>query len=428
MQRNGVSGLFSRLPDCKVKEEIQMLKLYNSLGKKMEEFHPVNPDVVNIFTCGPSVYQRAHIGNFRTFLFEDVLIRYLEYSGYKVQRGMNFTDIEDKALKEAHRKKTTLGALTSGIIQTFLAEMQALRMKMPDYLPRASEHVDDAAEIIRQLITKGVAYRFGDNIYFDPLKFSGFGKIYGLDMTTWPLKKIRFHRDTYPGLRWNRGDFILWHGCRVDDRVCWDSEIGSGWPAWNIQDPSMVSRYFDEPLSIYCGGIDNLIRHHDYSAAILESVRPYPMSRFWLHCRHLFVNGKKMSKSTGNIVYIDTLLKNGYTREEIRFFLIYGHYGHQMNYRDEAMEKSSSRLRTVRERIGEISGKAGAEAEPEETRSLRIKTVFTEHMDNDLDVKKAFDGIASILDGISPDRLQAAEAAAVMAAIREIDHVLQVLI
>jgi cysteinyl-tRNA synthetase len=405
-----------------------MLRLYNSLGKKMEEFHPVNRSVVNIFTCGPSVYQRAHMGNFRTFLFEDVLVRYLEYTGYRVQRGMNFTDIEDKALKEAHRKKTSLRGLTSKNIETFLGEMQALRMKIPDYLPRASEHVDEAVRIIGQLIEQGVAYRHESNIYFDPLKFPGFGKIYGLDMTTWPAKKVRFHRDTYTGLRWNRGDFILWHGCRADDRVCWETDIGSGWPAWNIQDPSMVSRYFDESLSIYCGGIDNLIRHHDYSAAILESIRPYPMSRFWLHCRHLFVNGKKMSKSTGNIIYLDTLLKQGYSEEEIRFFLIYGHYGKQMNYREEAMAKSASRLRAVRDRIGEINGKAGAPADPEERWTLRINTVFAEHMDNDLDVKKAFDGIASILGNLSPHRLRAPEASSVMAAIRKIDGVLQVLL
>jgi cysteinyl-tRNA synthetase len=405
-----------------------MLNLYNSLGKKMEKFHPVNPDVVNVFTCGPSVYQRTHIGNFRTFLFEDILIRYLEFSGYKVQRGMNFTDIEDKALKEAHRKKTSLRALTSENIETFLGEMQTLRMKIPDYLPRASEHVGDAVRIIGQLMKQGVAYQYGNNIYFDPLKFPGFGKIYGLDMTQWPSKKIRFHRDTYSGLRWNRGDFILWHGCRADDRVCWDSEVGSGWPAWNIQDPSMVSRYFAEPLSIYCGGIDNLIRHHDYSAAILESIRPYPMSRFWLHCRHLFVNGKKMSKGTSEVIYVDNLLQQGYAKEEIRFFLIYDHYGKRMNYRDEAMAKSASCLRTIRDRIGEISKKAGVETEPEEIRSRRIETAFMEHMDNDLDVKRAFDGIASILDGISPDCLRAEEAAAIMATIRKIDCVLQVLI
>lgn len=404
-----------------------MLKLFNSLGKRIEELHPVNSDIVNIFTCGPSVYQRAHIGNYRTFLFEDVLVRYLEYSGYKVRRGMNFTDIEDKALIEAHKRKMRLVDLTSKNIETFLSEMKALKMKVPDYLPKASEHVDEAIRIIERLIEQGVAYRYGGNIYFDPLKFPGFGKIYGLDMKKWPSKKIRFHRDTYTGLRWNRGDFILWHGCQTDDRVCWDSAIGSGWPAWNIQDPSMVSHYFNEPLSIYCGGIDNLIRHHDYSVAILESVRPYPMSKFWLHCHHLYVNGKKMSKSTGNTLYTDTLLERGYRMDEIRFFLIYGHYRERINYSDPLMNKRANRLRAIKEHIKKIGEKAGGEADPEEKKSLQIKSTFIEHMDNDLNVKKAIDGIANILLRTSPDKLQVFEAAAIMEVVGKIESVLQVL-
>jgi cysteinyl-tRNA synthetase len=404
-----------------------MLKLFNSLGKRIEELHPVNSDIVNIFTCGPSVYQRAHIGNYRTFLFEDVLVRYLEYSGYQVRRGMNFTDIEDKALVEAHKRKMRLVDLTSKNIETFLSEMKALKMKVPDYLPKASEHVDEAIRIIERLIEQGVAYRYGGNIYFDPLKFPGFGKIYGLDMKKWPSKKIRFHRDTYTGLRWNRGDFILWHGCQTDDRVCWDSPIGSGWPAWNIQDPSMVSHYFNEPLSIYCGGIDNLIRHHDYSVAILESVRPYPMSKFWLHCHHLYVNGKKMSKSTGNILYTDTLLERGYRMDEIRFFLIYGHYRERINYSDPLMNKRANRLRAIKEHIKKIGEKAGGEADPKEKKSLQIKSIFIEHMDNDLNVKTAIDGIGDILSRISPDKLQGSEAAAIMEVVRKIENVLQVL-
>ncbi len=140
-----------------------------------------------------------------------------------------------------------------------------------------------------------------------PLKFPGFGKLFGLDMSKWPKKKVRFHKDTYPGVQWNLGDFILWHGYKDGEKAYWDTGIGRGRPSWNIQDPAMVSRYFDETLSVYCGGIDNLYRHHDYTLAILESIRPYPMARFWLHCHHLLVNGRKMSKSRGNIYYTDML-------------------------------------------------------------------------------------------------------------------------
>ena len=160
-----------------------MLKLFNSLGKRLETFHPVNRDTVYIFTCGPSVYQRAHMGNFRTFLFEDVLVRYLKYSGYHVRRGMNFTDIEDKAVVKAEKRHKTVRRLTEVNIKSFLNEASLLKMKRPDYRPRASRAVDEAVCIIRQLIDRKTAYWHKGDVYFDPLKFPGFGKIYGLDMT-----------------------------------------------------------------------------------------------------------------------------------------------------------------------------------------------------------------------------------------------------
>ncbi len=257
-----------------------MLRLFNTFGRKITPFHPVRKNLVTIFTCGPSVYQRAHIGNFRTFLFEDVLVRYLEYSGYQVRRGLNLTDIEDKAVLEAEKKHTSVKQLADNNIREFLGEVELLRMKVPYYLPRASESVGEAVEIIERLLERKTAYWHKGNVYFDPLKFPGFGKLYGLDMSRWPKKKVRFHKDTYPGTQWNLGDFILWHGDKKGEKAYWDTRIGRGRPSWNIQDPSMISRYFDETLSIYCGGIDNLYRHHDYTLAILESIRPYPMAKF----------------------------------------------------------------------------------------------------------------------------------------------------
>ncbi len=221
-------------------------------------------------------------------------------------------------------------------------------MKIPDYLPKASDAIDQAVEIINRLLDLKVAYWNRGNVYFEPLKFSGFGEIYGLDMTRWPSKKRRFHRDTYPGMRWNLGDFILWHGYKKADTVYWDTSIGKGRPSWNIQDPSMIFKHFNETLSIYCGGYDNLFRHHDYTRAILESVWPYPMARYWLHCQHLYVNGQKMSKSKGNMYYIDTLLEQGYEIQEIRFFLIYCHYRQQLNYSDENMRSVVEKLKKFR--------------------------------------------------------------------------------
>ncbi len=404
-----------------------MLKLFNSLGKKMEAFEPVNAKVVTIFTCGPSIYQRAHIGNFRTFLFEDVLVRYLKYSGFGVERGMNFTDIEDKAISEARKSGITVKELTDENIDGFLREMHLLRILIPDHLPRASDHVAEAAEMIERLLELGIAYRHGGNIYFDPLKFPGFGKLYGLDMRRWPAKNRRFHRDTYPGTQWNLGDFILWHRYREGDPLSWETRIGRGRPSWNIQDPGMVGRYFQETLSIYCGGIDNLYRHHDYSIAIIESVRPYPMARFWLHGHHLFVGGKKMSKSRGNMLYTDNLLSQGYDAAEIRFFLIDGHYREKLFYTERAMKSAADKLRRFRKRVREISETAGR-AEPQvDKRAGRIRETFRNRMDMDLEVHGAFDDISGELEAAGSGDLTPGAAASVIAALREIDGVLRVI-
>jgi cysteinyl-tRNA synthetase len=404
-----------------------VLNLFNSLGKRMEKFVPANPSVTNIFTCGPSVYQRSHIGNYRTFLFEDTLVRYLEYCGFRVTRGMNFTDIEDKALVEARKRGTTLRRLTTGNIGIFTKEMKQLRMKTPDYLPRASENVESAVEIIEGLLRKGAAYRHGTNVYFDPLRFPRFGSLYGLDMSRWPKRKSGSTQDTYPGMRWNRGDFIVWHGCRADDRVCWDTSLGSGWPAWSIQDPSMIAPLFDEPLSIYCGGIDNLVRHHDYSLAILESIRPYPMAKYWLHCHHLHVDGKKMSKSLGNIVYVETLTKKGFTAQEIRFFLINGHYRRKMNYREDRFRVSAEKLRMLRDRVRGIAKKARGISQAGSETAGRLEALFRSGMDDDLHVGRAIGDLSGLLAEKDRVGMTRGEASALLAFLQRIDCVLQVL-
>jgi cysteinyl-tRNA synthetase len=409
-----------------------MLKLFNTFGKKIETFKPVNPALVSIFTCGPSVYQRPHIGNMRTFLFEDILVRYLEYLGYNVKRGMNLTDVEDKAMSEAKKEHLSVQKLTDRNIKMFLGEMKLLKVKVPDLLPRASDHVAQAVRIILDLVERGMAYWYRGNIYFDPLKFQGFGKLFGLDMSRWPKSKKRFHKDTYPGIQWNLGDFILWFGYKDGDEVSWDTKIGKGRPSWNIQDPSMIVDYFNETLSIYCGGIDNLYRHHDYTLAILESIRPYPMARYWLHGHHLLVNGHKMSKSKGNIVYVDTLLSQGFSIQEIRFLLIYGHYRNEMNFSATGMEAAAARLRELKGLAGVIRKHAarkhtGSSAPVEGRPAVMLKKTFVDNMDNDLDVKGAVDGLYRIIAELNPDELKPAEAAGIIHTLTEIDSVLKVI-
>lgn len=407
------------------------MKMFNTVGRRMEDFRPVNPREVAIFTCGPSVYQRAHIGNFRTFLFEDTVVRYLEYAGYNVKRGMNYTDVEDKAVQEAYRRRVSVPELTSVNIRQFQDEMRLLGMKMPDYFPRASENIDNAVEIIEILLAKGIAYRHKRNIYFDPLKFPGFGKLYGLDMSKWPKRKKRFHLDTYPGMRWNLGDFILWHGCGPAERACWPSRFGPGRPSWNVQDPSMILPYFHETLSIYMGGIDNLIRHHDYIIAVLESVRPYPVARYWLHCRHLNVDGKKMSKSLGNILYASDILGKGFSPRDLRFFLIYGHYRETVDFTWEKMAGAASALGEARRLVKEVAARSapggGAQGLKEGEIAHELKTAFEAGMENDFNSGIAFQGVMEVLEKAARRELSGSEAENLAGVLREIDSVLGVL-
>jgi cysteinyl-tRNA synthetase len=403
-----------------------MLRIFNTLGKKLEIFRPVDHKSAQVFTCGPSVYQRSHIGNFRTFLFEDILIRYLEYSGFSVKRGMNFTDIEDKAFEEAQKRKMSVKELTEENIKNFIQEMQLLKMKVPDYLPRASEAVDEAVEIIRELLSHKIAYWYRGNIYFDPLKYSRFGELYGLDMTRWPEKKRRYHKDTYPGMRWNLGDFILWHGSK-EGELYWDTPIGRGRPSWNIQDSSVILKHYHKTLSVYCGGIDNLFRHHDYTRAIIESVRPYPMARFWLHGHHLIVEGQKMSKSKGNIHYVEDLIRDGYTADEVRFFLIYGHYRRDLNYTKKKMESAAEKLRNLKRKAKAIGRRADPTSKVNRKISKRVKDGFTREMDDDLNVERAFDKLCESIEEIKVETLKPATASGLIKGLREVDEVLRVI-
>jgi cysteinyl-tRNA synthetase len=399
-----------------------MLRLFNTLGGKLQTFRPVKEDRVTVFTCGPSVYLRSHIGNFRTFLFEDVLVAYLRLLGHNVLRGMNITDVEDKSIEEAKRRGVTLKELTDRHINEFTRDMGLLNMETPQHLPRAGDYVQEAADIIDMLLKTGAAYRYKNNIYFDPSKYKGFGKLFGLDMKRWPRKKVRFHKDTYPGVRWNLGDFILWHGEKGGDEYVWETKIGRGRPSWNVEDASMVASLFKETLSIYCGGADNLYRHHDYTLAILESVRPYPMARYWLHSENLLVDGRKMSKSKGNIIYTDTLLRRGISARKIRFFLIYSQYRQTLDFSLSAMAETSKVLKELirlRKKIEGTASRHPARGRP----SKELLEIFRSAMDNDLDVKGAVDRVRGfLLKENNPAR-----AHGILAALKEIDKVLKVL-
>ena len=374
-----------------------MLNIYNSLTMKIEPFQPLDDAQVRMYTCGPSTYQPAHIGNYRTFLFEDIFQRYLEYLGYKVKRLMTLTDVEDKAIAQAKKENLSVEELTRKNEAIFFKDFEVLKIKKPDYPVRASNAVDQAVYLISKLLEKGTAYysiyEGAKNVYFDPLKFKGFGKLAHLKMSEWPQKKRRFHLDTYPGTPWNRGDFVLWHGCEPVD-VCYQTSIGIGRPAWNIQDAAIVTKHLGFMIDVGCGGIDNMVRHHDYTLAIAEEVSGKQFSRYWLHGGHLFVDGKKMSKSKGNVYYPKDILAKGFSVRQLRFFLIYRHYRQKLNFTFEKFTQTIRKLDSFRSMIADFEKvKPLSHLEKPEMIADKITNVFEEYMNNDLDVKFAFDNV-----------------------------------
>jgi cysteinyl-tRNA synthetase len=376
-----------------------MLKLYNTMARKEEVFKPRGGDrEVKIFTCGPSIYRRPHIGNYRTFLYEDILVRYLEFIGYEVDRVINFTDVEDKMITEAESRKKRVEEITETVSRHFHEETELLKIKRPSTIARSSTSVQEAAKLIKELIDRGFAYWYRGDVFFDPAKVEGFGKLFRLDMSRWPKKKVRFRKDTYTGNRWNLGDFILWHGAKDGDTVVWDTVLGKGRPSWNVQDPAMIVKHLGPVVDINCGGIDNIYRHHDYNIAIMESLSGREYSKFYLHGEHLLVDGKPMSKSRGNILYPEDVIKADVEARHLRFFLIYTYYRKKLNYNRKNFRRTRDLLNGFRSTVKSLL-ETDSDQENSRVNDLvsQIIPAFKESMDNDLRVGQAFDRIFAIL-------------------------------
>jgi cysteinyl-tRNA synthetase len=418
-----------------MKETHPMLELYNTMSRKKEVFRPIDDQTVKMFTCGPSIYGRTHVGNYRTFLWEDVLQRYFEYQGYRVDRVLNFTDVEDKAIAEAEKEGTDIQELTGRMADRFFQDAVLLGIKLPETIPRSSTSVDQAVKLIETLMDKKYAYRHGKDIFFDPLKFEGFGKLFRLDMTRWPREKKRFRKDTYPGRRWNLGDFILWHGFREGEKVFWDTGIGRGRPSWNIQDPAMITEHLGFSIDISCGGIDNLYRHHDYNLAVIEAASGREFARYWVHMEHLLVDGKKMSKSMGNIVYPDDLLDKGYNGRHIRFYLLYGQHGKTINLTEGNLQRASRKLDLFMGMAAKLTAARSSSDEPvasdtgAEEFIKRVTGDFEKCMNDDLDVKAAFDALHEILSRLvalkEAGKLSREDSRRVEQNLRKVDEVLK---
>jgi len=365
------------------------LKFHNSLGNKLEEFKPIKGNEVGLYTCGPTVYNYAHIGNFRAYAWEDLLRRYLEFKGYKVKQVMNYTDIDDKTIKGSIQEKISLHEYTSKYIKAFLEDIKSMNIQPATIYCPATQHIKEMVALIQKLLDKGIAYKGEDGcIYYSIKKFKEYGKLSGID--TQKLKEgARIKQDEYE--KEGVGDFALWKAWDENDGpVYWDTTLGKGRPGWHIECSAMSLKYLGETFDIHTGGIDNKFPHHENEIAQSEAVTGKKFVNYWLHCAHLMVDGEKMSKSKGNFYTPRELVEKGYSTNAIRYTLINSQYRQPLNFTLESLKDSEKALKGIQntiERLQDISSEK--ENDSVEIFVEEALNGFTNAMDNDLNFPEA---------------------------------------
>ncbi len=365
------------------------LRFFNTYSRQLEEFRPFAADgkTVKMYTCGPTVYSYAHIGNFRAYLFEDLLQRHLELRGFKVERVMNITDVDDKTIRGCREAGVSLNEFTEPFTRAFFEDLDALRIKRADTYPRATEerYVATMISMIETLIARGLAYQAEDkSVYFRIKNFPEYGKLahFNLDelQSTGRVKNDEYEKESV-------GDFALWKAWdEADGAVRWDSPWGPGRPGWHIECSAMSTQLLGEQLDIHCGGVDNIFPHHEAEIAQTEGVTGKQFVRYWLHCAHLQVDAQKMSKSLGNFHTLRDVLAKGYTGREARFALMRVHYRAPLNFTWEGMDESRQALGRIDDWLARLRETAtGAEA----SGATPAGTQFEEAFDDDLNISAA---------------------------------------
>ena len=360
-----------------------MIKFYNSLTHKKEEFVPIQKGRVGLYTCGPTVYDFSHIGNFRTFLFEDLLKRVLLAFDYKVHHIMNITDVDDKTIKKASVEKKELNEITNVYTDAFLKDSNSLRILEADEYPKATDHIDEMIEMIKVLIERKFAYISKDgSVFFKISKFSDYGKLVNLSNSI--ILNEEELSDEYDLDSIN--DFALWKTHKTEDgKIAWDSPWGKGRPGWHIECSAMSTKFLGAHFDIHCGGVDNKFPHHENELAQSVCSLDSPFVNYWLHSEFLTVEGKKMSKSLNNYYVLSDLVEKGFTYEDFRFIILSAHYRSKVNFsikrRDEA-KSAIRRIGEVRQRLQDISSEVST-ALPNEVND------FNESLMDDLDTPKA---------------------------------------
>ena len=397
------------------------LQFFNTLNRCKEDFVPLDPagKKVGLYTCGPTVYNYAHIGNLRAFMFEDLLRRYLEYKGYAVTHVMNITDVEDKIIRTVRETGKSLHEITDFYTQEFFRDLDTLNIRRAHVVPRATGTIPGMIQLIAELIAKKHAYIGEDgSVYFSIQSFPAYGKLAHLDMDNLQ-HGARVKHDEYA--KESVADFALWKAwVEADGAVKWDSPWGPGRPGWHIECSVMSMAHLGPSFDIHCGGEDLVFPHHEDEIAQSEAATGETFVKYWLHNAHLLVEGKKMSKSTGNFFTLRDLLAKGWTGREIRFLLLSAHYREPLNFTMDGLTGARSALQRMDEfllKLQDLAAPAGREVQV-------LPAAIETALDDDLNISGAFGAIFEFIRDANKRSISPDEAAGILATWQRFDTIL----
>ena len=405
------------------------IQFHNTLTDKTEPFIPLVKGEVRAYTCGPTVYDFAHIGNFRTFVFQDVLRRYLKSRGYRVTQVMNLTDVDDRIIQKAAAAGVSIRDYTDKYIQAYLDDREALNLEPPEHVARATEHIDDMVELIQRLTAKGFTYVSEGSTYFRISKFPNYGKLSKINVAGMQTG-ARVDMDRYD--KDNARDFALWKAPKPGEHF-WETPIGPGRPGWHIECSAMAMKYLGETLDIHSGGVDLTFPHHENEIAQSEAATGKPFSLYWLHAEHLLVDQAKMSKSMGNFATLRELFAHGHKPSSVRFLLASVPYRRQLNFTSESLQGAASsveRLRTFAARIRSGKFPEGTSTSIAE-RVAKSREEFDSGLADDLNTAQAlaaiFDLVRDVNTAMDRGEFRQSDAASVLAALEAFDAIFAVL-
>ena len=408
-----------------------MFKLFNTLTRSIEDFRAIKKGQVRMYTCGPTVYDFAHIGNYRAYICSDILRRWLEYSGYEVRQVMNLTDIDDKTIRDSQKHNMSLKDFTAKYITAFFEDIDALNIERANEYPKATDYIDEMVRLIKTLMEKGFAYRGEDgSIYFSVRKFPDYGKLSRVKISELEQGASgRVKSDEYE--REQANDFALWKAWTPEDgNVFWETEIGRGRPGWHIECSAMSMRLLGGHFDIHAGGIDLIFPHHENEIAQSEGASGGKFADYWFHNEYLMVNGKKMSKKLGNFFTLRDLLEKGFSPKAIRYLLMSAHYKVPLNFTETALQGAEETIARLKEFISKLKEANGSHTDIS-SHLEACKKQFGASMDDDLNISSAlasvFDFMREINKLMADGTLSAENAKEILGFMKKLDKVLGLL-